>query len=156
MKHAYATVSTSPASRRGRILAASLTVVLLLCHGAFGALHQVSSWPFEHPGGHHASAATVPAGASATDHQMGHQAPVAPPALLDHQTGEHVGAVAHAGYAAALFVVLLGAAALALFFAWSPARSSVADARLPGRALALFHLRSPRVPTLSLLQVFRL
>ena len=155
MKHAYATGSTSHASRRGRILAASLTVVLLLCHGAFGALHQVSSWPVEHPGGYHASA-TVPAAAPTTDHQMGHQAPVVPPALLDHQTGEHVGAVAHAGYAAALFVVLLGTAALALFFAWSPARSSAADARLPGRALALFHLCSPCVPTLPLLQVFRL
>ena len=53
-------------------------------------------------------------------------------------------------------VVLLGTAALALFLTSSPARSSVVDARLPGRALALFHLRSPRVPTLPLLQVFRL
>lgn len=123
-------------SRRGRLVAASLTVLLLFCHGAFGALHQASMWPVGHSGGHHA--------------------PAAPPASIDHQTGQHGGSVAHADYSAALFVFLFGAAVLALFFAWSPTRSRVVDARLLGRIFAPFYLRPPRAPTPALLQVFRL
>ncbi len=136
--------------RRGRLVAALLAVALLFCHGAFGALHQVSLQSSEHPGGHHAPAAAT----AAMDHQMGHQAS-ATSTSTDHQTGHQGGLLAHADYAAALFVVLLGAA-LALFSLRSPVRSPTAATRSPGRSLVAFSLRLPRGRTLPLLQVFRL
>ena len=120
-------------SGRARLVAALLAVALLLCHGALGALHQASSWPVEHATGHHAP----------------------PTAPMDHHAEHHGVPVAHADYAAALFVVLLGAALALLarrFLAWGLA----AAPRLFGRVSLSFFLRPPRGPTLPLLQVFRL
>ena len=127
------------AAGRDRLVAALLVLTLLLCHGALGAMHQVSSQtvecPGEHAGGHHTTTAGSPAAA-------GH-------------AGHHGAPVAHADYAAAVFVVLLGAA-LALFSGRFAARGLTASRRVFGRVHASSFLRPPRGPTLPLLQVFRL
>ncbi|QIN77381.1 hypothetical protein GBA65_01370 [Rubrobacter marinus] len=121
---------------RDRLVAALLTVALLLCHGALGALHQSPSQPAgQGAGGHHVSAA----GSSAEDHHAKH----------------HEASLAHADYAAALFVVLLGTA-LALFLGRFPARGLAVAPRLFWRVFLPLFLRPPRGPTPPLLQVFRL
>ena len=150
MISARATGLSGLTARRGRLVATLLAVALLFCHGAFGALHQFSLQSSEHSGGHHAPAAAP----AAMDHQTEHQA-LAPPTSTDHQTGHQGGPLAHADYAAVLFVVLLGAA-LALFSVRSPVRSLTVAAHSPGRGLVPFSPRLPRGPTLPLLQVFRL
>ena len=118
---------------RGRVVAALLVVALLLCHGALGALHQASSWTVEHDA-------------------SGHHAPAAPPASTDHHAA---GAVAHADYAAVLFVVLIGAA-LALLWGRLQARGAAASPHAPRRVFLRLALPPPRCPTPPLLQVFRL
>ena len=121
---------------RGRLVAALLIFALLLCHGALGALHQASSRAVDHAGGHHAHAAMQPASA-------------------DHGLGHHGGPVAHADYAAVLFVVLL-VAALLLLSGRSAKRSLAVSFRASGRIPWTLALVPPRGPTLPLLQVFRL
>lgn len=138
-------------ARRDRLVAALLAVALLFCHGAFGALHQTATRLAEPSEGHHAPA-TPPA---AVGHHPGHGGAAAEQSFAEHQVAHYGGAMAHADYAAALFVVLVGAV-LSMFFAWSPARNLADAARPLGRLLAPFYLRPPRGPTLPLLQVFRL
>ena len=121
-----------PIGGRGRLVAALLAVALLFCHGALGALHQVSSWPAEHAGGQP-------------------HAPATAPATAEH----HGGPVAHADYAAVFFVVLLGAA-LALLLGGLSLRGTVVSPRIFGRVFLPLFLRPPRGPTPPLLQVFRL
>ena len=116
----------------GRLVAALLIVALILCHGALGALHQVSSWPAEHAGGHHAAA----------------------PAPVNHHAEHHGGPMAHTDYAAALFVALLGAT-LVLLSGRFLARGLSAH-RVFKRVLVPLSPLPPRGPTLPLLQVLRL
>lgn len=132
---AYAITARNPTAGRGRLVAALLVVALILCHGVLGALHQVSSWSAEHAGGHHAAAAA--------------------PAAVDHHAEHHGGLVAHTDYAAAIFVVLLGAV-LVLLSGRFPARGLAIAHRLFGRVFLPLSLLPRRGPTLPLLQVFRL
>ncbi len=119
-----------------RLVAAIPTVALLLCHGALGALHQASSQVVEQGAG-------------------GHHVPVSGSSASGHHAKDHSDSVAHADYAAALFVVLLGTA-LALFVGRFRTRALVMPPRLFGRVSRPLFLRPPRGPTLQLLQVFRL
>ena len=139
------------AAGRDRLVAALLALALILCHGALGAMHQVSSWTVEDEGGHHAATTVSSAGVGHTAH---HGATAGPSVVVGH-AGHHGGPVAHADYAAALFVVLLGAA-LALFPGRFATLNLAASRRVFGRVSPHSSLRPPRGPTLPLLQVFRL
>ena len=135
MRGAYAKGVVDPTTGRGRLVAALLVVALLLCHGALGALHQASPRPDVHTGGHHDAASQA---VSAQGHAAHHDAPVA-----------------HADYAAALFVVLLGAA-LALFANRFLVRSLAISSLAFGRAYLRLVLVPPPTPVPPILQVFRL
>ena len=139
MTDVYATQTAGGArAGRERLVAALLAVAMLFCHGALGALHQASSSPVGHTGGHYAPA-SAPASAGHAEH---HDNPVAHP-------------LAHADYAAVLFVVLLGAA-LALLPGRFSARGLPVAPRAPGLVPPRLALLPTRGPTLPLLQVFRL
>jgi hypothetical protein len=120
-----------------RQLSVLLVVTLLLCHGAFGALHLVCYPPLcageaEHPAEHQAAAGAV---GDAHEHPM------------DHGTST--------GYFAVLAVGLLGLL-LGLLFKGAPLRITL-DARWPVvlRQIPAV-LRPPPTPTPITLQVFRL
>ena len=138
MKGAFTRGVAGATVGRGRLVAALLIVALLLCHGALGALHQASTpRAVEHAGGHDGAHATV-------QH-----------ASADHGVGDNDGPVAHADYAAVLFVVLLGAAFLLLSGRFA-ARGLVVSSRASWRVPSTLALLPPRGPTLPFLQVFRL
>lgn len=116
-----------------RSLTAFLVFALLMCHGAFGGLHQVSAVSAAPEQAHH-----VPAG-EATSSQ-------------EHQGWHSLGS---SGYAAALFVVLLGTV-LVLALSGGPTRGQRSEFRILERVLPPVVLRPIRGPTVPLLQVFRL
>lgn len=123
--------------RRG-LLALLLVGTMLLCHGAYGALHQVCATLHAE----HSSLADTH-GTGAGEHPVEHQG-------ADGE-GQHLG---HIAYAATILVLSLGA------FLWllSGARrwTTVAPSSLPDRVFPPVFLRPPRRPEPSFLQVFRL
>ena len=120
-----------PRSTREKLLPLLLAGALLLCHGAFGWLHQVHEAPISaHLAVEHAS------------HQMGHgSADSHPPVASD--------------YAAAFFALLFGLV-YALLRRAGRARPAVPAPRLTGQLLPATIPHLPRSPTPSLLQVLRL
>jgi hypothetical protein len=122
------------------IVALTLIWALLLCHGAFGALHEFGEQGLPHPPDH-ALADYALAG-----HAGGHQTEG------PGTTGGE--ASVSSAYAAVLVILMLGAAALLLL--WTVARPAPASHALANvRAPALFSHRA-RGPSPPLLQVFRL
>ncbi|CAN5553688.1 MAG: hypothetical protein M3494_13540 [Actinomycetota bacterium] len=129
---------------RGRVVAGTLVLALLLCHGVFGSMHlahgPLAAPPAETESGAHAHA----------NHHGGHETIVA------HGDG---GSVSHHGMAPeyfAVFVALLFGAVFLLLrskmrvFAW---KASFRSKVLPRPAV----FRAPATgPTLPRLQVFRL
>lgn len=131
-----------PGSLRRRLLSVLMVVALLLCHGALGALHQVS-WPAAPEGAHHATVAGDAAAASqghAVEHPWEHRA--------GHPTGP-------SDYAAALFSVLLLGTVLALLLGAASPWGSAAGPDNIGLTPSPAGLPPPRGPTVPLLQVFR-
>lgn len=136
MKGGLVAIRRRPAARA--FLSLLLAVVLLACHGAFGVLHQFSG--YETRVGDQPSA--VEPGASSGGHHShggeGKHLPVCP------------------GYAAVIFVVLLGTA-LVMRLADSRMRADPTICRYARRGFptaVAFHLA--RGPTAPALQVFRL
>lgn len=131
----FVDVNGSPANR---FLSLLLVAALLVCHGAFGALHQLPGHGLQ--GGEHSSA--MAQGAGPEEHPSHHGEGEPPPG--------------GSTYAAVIFVVLLGAALalrlggfrlqVAHLVRWQAGR------RFP-TAVALY---LPRGPTAPVLQVFRL
>lgn len=117
-----------------RSLTAFLVFALLMCHGAFGGLHQVFAVSAAPEQAHH-----VPAG-EATSSQ-------------EHQGWHSLGS---SGYAAALSVALLLGAVLVLALSGGPTRGQRSEFRILERILPPVVFRSIRGPTASFLQVFRL
>ncbi len=121
----------------GRLLAALTVAVLLLCHGAFGALHLVSG----------PVAPSLPAGG----HAAGHHSASAFDG--EHPASQHAGAE----YFAVLLGIFLGGSALCLLLRYGRRRSGPFLAS--GRSVGLLRaavFKLPRGPTPPLLQVFRL
>lgn len=120
-----------------RYLTAFLVFALLLCHGAFGGLHQVSAGFAGVEGAHH-----VPAG-----EVMSLQEPSG-----DYQGSQPPGS---SNYTAALSVTLLLGTVLLLALSGGPARRRRPAFRIVEHISPPF-LRPIRGPTVPLLQVFRL
>jgi hypothetical protein len=126
---------------RVRRVALLLAVAVLLCHGLYGASHQVHRFGPEDP------SQVVP---HANQHHGAHSAPGG----ADQGEG-HAGHPDGISYAAALSVVLLAAAfASSLEGARIGARAALAAD--PGRRYPPSFLRSARGSPLPVLQVFRL
>lgn len=131
----FVNANGSPANE---LLSLLLVAVLLVCHGAFGALHLFEGYGprvEEHP-------SAIERGASPGEHPS------------HRGGGEHL--LICSDYAAVIFVVLLGAA-LALRLGSSRSWVMHAVRRRAGQNLptaVAFHL--PRGPTAPELQVFRL
>ncbi len=124
--------------RIGQALTGLFVVCLLLCHGAFGALHLFSV----------PSTLTAPAGEHAAKHSPDEERGEAGP-------GEHpLQHRAATEYFAVLFGLLVGAALLLLRSAWRWCQ--VHAPRLFGNRLPVVVPNLPRGPTAPLLQVFRL
>ena len=124
--------------KTGRVLIGLSVVCLLLCHGAFGALHLISgplTLPF--PAGEHA-ASHAPDGGHGETKNGGYP--------VQHHTGS--------GYFAVLLGLLVGVAISLLGHArrW---RASYAP-RFVGNPVAAAVTNRPRGPTTPFLQVFRL
>jgi hypothetical protein len=126
--------SSSAGLSRSGLLALLLVGALLLCYGAFGALHQLSD--VDIPMVEHSS--STEKGATG-GHSEGHQ-------------GWHLGSM---DCAAALLVVFLGAV-VGLLSRSTRTWSRVAAFSLTERCFPQVVLHPPRGPTASLLQVFRL
>jgi hypothetical protein len=125
-------------SRGGVLLVLILVGALLLCDGAFGALHQVSALR-DVPAGEHSAHASK--GAAAPDeHQKDGQG-------SGHQRVHHA-------YAAVLFAILLWALIRLLNTAWS--WGTLSASKSTGRGFLPAAFRLPRGPTAPVLQVFRL
>ena len=140
-----------PGGWSGRVLLASLlAAALLLCHGLFGASHQVfSALHAEHSAHGHSSHVH-------TSHADSHGAVVGEQALAQHHDGDDgEGHLGHVAYAAALLVVSLGAVLWLLGAGRTWTRSggplSLAERIVPPGPLRLLPRPSP-----ALLQVFRL
>jgi hypothetical protein len=133
----------------GKVLLASLlAAALLLCHGLFGASHQVfSALHAEHTSHGHSSHAHT---SHADSHGAG--AEEQPPAQHHGDDGE--GHLGHVAYAAALLVVSLGAVLwlLGTGRTWTRGGSSC----LPKWAIPPRFFRPPPRPSPALLQVFLL
>lgn len=124
-----------------RLLALLLVGALFLCHGAYGALHQIHQGAGDAalPAMEHAAHADT-GGTEDGVHPAGHRA--------EHLVGDMA-------YAATLVVISLGA-----FLRWlindARAWSRVGASSLIVRCFPLLVVRPVRGPTLSILQVFRL
>ena len=125
------------------LLALLLAGALLMCHGLYGASHQV----FATLHAEHSSHAHTP---HADTHgvRVGEQPPV------EHQNGDGERHLGHVAYAAALLVISLGAVLWMLSGGrtWTRGVSSTFSKRV----VLLVVLRSPPRPSPALLQVFRL
>lgn len=127
-----------------RVLPQVLIWALLLCHGAFGALHEVAG---------PVVADTAPAALSAGKHDTAH-----------HVSGHHGGAGheedqanhASAEYFAVLLGTFLGGLALWTLLRNLPRRDGTSSATWRSRVTSPAVFSLPRGPTLPLLQVFRL
>ena len=137
----YGRVVWGARARRGTV-ALLLVVALLLCHGLYGASHQVHRFGPEAPGQE-----VVP---HSNQHHAAHDTHGG-----DDQGEGHAWHPDGMAYAASLSVVLLAAAfALALGGTRIGARAALAAA--PGRRYAPSFLRPARGSPLPVLQVFRL
>lgn len=135
----YGRVVRGARVRRGALL---LAVAVLLCHGLYGASHQVHRFGPEAPGQE-----VVP---HSNQHNTAHDTHGG-----DDQGEGHTWHPDGMAYAASLSVVLLAAAfALALGGTRILARAALAAA--PGRRYAPSFLRPARGSPLPVLQVFRL
>jgi hypothetical protein len=130
----------------GRVLLALLLAgALLLCHGLYGASHQVFATLHAEHYSHAHTAHTDTHGATT----VGEQPPV------KHQGGDEEGHLGHVAYAAALLVISLGAVLWLLSGGRTWTRSALFS--LSKLAVPLGGLRpSPRPSPTLLLQVFRL
>ena len=127
----------------GRVLLALLLAgALLLCHGLYGASHQVFATLHAEHSSHAYTAHSDTYGAV-----VGEQPPV------KHQGGDGEGHLGHVAYAAALLVISLGAVLWLLSGGRTWTRGALFS--LSKWAVPLGVLRPPPRPTL-LLQVFRL
>jgi hypothetical protein len=138
-----------PHAWSGRVLLASfLAATLLLCHGLFGASHQVfSAQHAEHTSHGHSSHAH-------TSHTDSHAVGAGEQLPTQHHGDDGEGQLGHVAYAAALLVVSLGAALwlLGTGRTWTRGISS----SLPKWAVPPRFLLPPSRPSPALLQVFRL
>jgi hypothetical protein len=125
-----------------RVLPQVLIWALLLCHGAFGALHLADP----------ASAAAVPAAHSATEHATAHTS--------EHHDGtgheEHQADHAALEYFAVLLGSFVGGLALWVLLRNAPRRRGTSFAARRSWATRPEVFSLPRGPTLPRLQVFRL
>ena len=119
---------------RSGLLALLLIGALLLCYGAYGVLHEISE-------------IDLPLVDRSSSMEQG--------AMGEHSGGHQGGHLESSECAAALLVVVLGAA-IGLLARGTRTRSRVAVSSLPERRFPLVVLHPPRGPTSSLLQVFRL
>ena len=133
----------------GRVLLTSLlAAALLLCHGLFGASHQVfSALHTEHSAHGHSSHAH-------TSHADSHGAVVGELAPMQHQSGGGEGHLGYVAYAAALLVISLGAVLWLLGAGRTWTKSGLSS--FPKRAVPPKFLRPLPGPSPALLQVFRL
>jgi hypothetical protein len=130
--------------RSGRLLLALILAgALLLCHGLYGAAHQV----FSTLHASHASHAHTP-------HTDAHGPGVGEHTPIDRQDGDGEGHLGHVAYAAALLVVSLGA--LLWLLGGGRAWTESGLSSLLKRTAAPRFLRPPPIPRPALLQVFRL
>jgi hypothetical protein len=136
-------------SSRKVLLALFLAAALLLCHGLFGASHQVFSALYaEHSAHGHSSYALTP-------HTDSHGAVLGEQASVQHQGDYGEGHLGHVAYAAALLVVSLGAVLWLLGTGRTWTRSDDPSSLTKRIVSPKFPSLSPR-PNLVLLQVFRL
>ena len=128
----------------GRVLLALLlTGALLLCHGLYGASHQV----FYALHAEHSSHVRTP-------HTDTHGAGVGGQPPVEHQSGDGEGHLGHVAYAAALLVISLGAVLWLLSRGRAWTRGGLPTF---SKLLApLVVLQPPPRPSPALLQVFRL
>jgi hypothetical protein len=125
------------------LLALILTAALLLCHGLYGAAHQV----FAALHAEHASHAHVP-------HTDTHGAEEGEQTPVEQQGGDGEGHLGHIAYAAALLAISLGAVLWLLSSGRTWTRVSLS--LLPTRVVLPYLLRPPPRTSPTLLQVFRL
>lgn len=126
------------------ILALILTAALLLCHGLYGATHQV----FATLHASHALQAHMP-------HTDTHGSGGGEHTPIDRQDeGGGEGHLGHVAYAAALLVISLGAILWLLGGVRAWTRSDLSS--LTKRIVPPKFLRPPLIPNPALLQVFRL
>jgi hypothetical protein len=148
MRSAQIIHSVSDGWSRSAFLALLLAGALLLCHGVYGASHQVfSTLPAEQPQHSHASQA---------EHINMHDAGgVGEQHPTEHQGGDSGGHLGHVAYAAALLTISLRAVLLWLL---SGTRTWIRNVvpSLPERVFQPVFLSPPRRPALPLIQVFRL
>ena len=125
------------------LLALILTAALLLCHGLYGAAHQVFA-------ALHAEQSSHAHTSDPDAHEMGagEQTPV------KHQGGDGGGHLGHVAYAAALLVISLGAVLWLLSGGRTWTRGVLS--LLPKRVVPPRFLSPPPTPSPALLQVFRL
>ena len=129
----------------GRVLLALLLAgALLLCHGLYGASHQVFATLHAEHYSHAHTAHTDTHGATT----VGEQPPV------KHQGGDEEGHLGHVAYAAALLVISLGAILWLLSGGRTCARGVLFS--LSTRVVPPGYLLPPPRPGPTLLQVFRL
>jgi hypothetical protein len=132
----------------GRVLLALLLAgALLLCHGLYGASHQVLATLHAE----HASHAHMPH-ADTHGAGVGEQSQVE--SHVDHQGGDGEGQLGHVAYAAALLVISLGAVLWLLSGGSTWTRGVLFS--LPMRVVPQGYLLPSRRPSPTLLQVFRL
>jgi hypothetical protein len=125
------------------LLALLLAGALLLCHGLYGASHQV----FAALHAEHSSHAHTP-------HTDTHGAGVGEHSSVEHKGGDGEGHLGHVAYAAALLMISLGA----VLWLLSGGRTWTGGvlSTLPKRVVPLGVLRPPPRLSPALLQVFRL
>jgi hypothetical protein len=129
---------------RSALLALVLAGALLLCHGLYGASHQVFAALHDEHVSHSHSPHTDTHGVGVGKHNT----------PVDWQDGDGEGHLGHIAYAAALLVVSLGAVLWLLGGGRAWTRSSLS--LLPKRVFSPRFLYPPPRPRPVLLQVFRL
>ncbi len=124
-------------------LALILSGALLVCHGLYGASHQVfGTFHAEHASHAH------------TTHTDTHGTGVGGQPPVEQQDGDGEGHLGHVAYAAALLVISLGAVLRLLSGGRAWIRSSLSS--LPKRIVPPRFLSPPPRPRPALVQVFRL
>lgn len=138
---AWRSIPAFPGPGTGRLLAALLVAVVLLCHGVFGAAHLIyGAVAYSPPAGEHAAGHPPDEGRDGAGHG-------------ERPASHH----ADAGYFAVLVGILLGGPALWVLIRKTRRRDGIFCAlrRFAGRPLAAI-FKLARGPTPPLLQVFRL
>ena len=128
----------------GRVLLALLLAgALLLCHGLYGASHQVFATLHAEYSSH-----------AHTPHTDTHGVRVGEQPPMEHQNGDGERHLGHVAYAAALLVISLGAVLWLLSGGRTWTRGVLFS--LPMRVVPQGYLLPSRRPSPTLLQVFRL